>query len=116
MGSLNALMAIGLFNVHGGCDAEPFFEVASPVFDRIAIHLNPTYHPGGKFVIETENNGPGNIYIQSASLNGEPLTRPWFPHRSFAEGGTLRIVLGPNPNKEWGSAPTDAPPSMDAQG
>lgn len=113
MGSLNGLMAIGLFNVHGGCDAEPFFEVTSPVFDRIAIRLDSRYHPGGTFVIETENNAPENIYVQSASLNGEPLTKPWFPRRLFAEGGTLRLVLGPNPNKEWGSAPGDAPPSME---
>ena len=112
MGSLNALMAMGLFNVHGGCDRDPFYEISSPIFDRITIHLNPQYHPGGAFVIETENNGPGPRYIQSATLNDKALTRPWFHHRALAAGGTLRIVLGEKPNEQWGSGPEDAPPSM----
>ncbi|MCB0132305.1 MAG: glycoside hydrolase family 92 protein, partial [Caldilineaceae bacterium] len=122
MGSLNALMAIGLFNVHGGCDQEPFYELSSPIFDKITIHLHPQYHPGGTFVIETETigaettgaggNGWEPRYIQSAALNGVALTRPWFHHRELAAGGTLRLVLGDEPNRAWGSAPGDAPPSM----
>ena len=87
MGCLNALMAIGLFNVQGGCNAEPIYEITSPVFDRITIHLDPAYHSGGQFVIETEDNGPGDRYIQSAELNGSPLNRPWFYHRDLAAGG-----------------------------
>jgi predicted alpha-1,2-mannosidase len=35
MGALNALMAIGLFNVGGGCQQAPFYELTSPIFDRI---------------------------------------------------------------------------------
>jgi predicted alpha-1,2-mannosidase len=112
MGCLNALMAIGLFNVQGGCHPEPFYELTSPIFDRITIHLSPAYHGGGTFVIETEGNGPDERYIQSATLNGEPWSRPWISHKDFAAGGTLRIVLGPEPNRGWGSRPEDAPPSM----
>jgi len=112
MGSLNALMAIGLFNVHGGCDREPFYEISSPTFDRVTIHLDSQYHPGGTFVIETENNGPGIRYIQSATLNGRLLDKPWFHHRDLVAGGTLLISLGDDPNPQWGSRPDDAPPSM----
>ncbi|MBN1249260.1 MAG: GH92 family glycosyl hydrolase [Anaerolineae bacterium] len=113
MGSLNALMAIGLFNVGGGCQREPFYELTSPIFDRITIHLHPAYHHGGTFVIETEGNGPGERYIQSATLNGEPLDKPWIHHADFIAGGTLHLVLGPEPNRAWGSRPADAPPSSE---
>jgi len=112
MGALNALMAIGLFSVNGGCGREPVYEITSPIFDRVTIHLDKKYYSGKMFVIETENNQPGNIYIQSASLNSKPLNRPWFHHSDFAKGGVLRIVLGKEPNKQWGSRPEDAPPSM----
>ena len=112
MGCLNVLMAIGLFNVHGGCDETPFYEISSPIFDRIVIHLSSNYHSGNKFVIETENNGPGERYIQAAELNGKPLDKPWFYHRQFVEGGTLKITLGEQPNKNWGCTPMDVPPSM----
>jgi len=112
MGTLNALMAMGLFSVNGGCGREPFYEITSPIFDRIVLHLDPKYYAGETFVIETENNRPGNLYIQSASLNGEPLGRPWFYHRELARGGVLKITLGEHSNERWGSRPEDAPPSM----
>lgn len=88
------------------------YEITSPVFDRITIHLDPRYYPGGKFVITTSNNSHQNQYIQSALLNGKPLERPWFYHRELIRGGTLELDLGPEPNRNWGSRPSDAPPSM----
>jgi predicted alpha-1,2-mannosidase len=125
MGCLNALMALGLFNVGGGCQREPFYELTSPIFDRITIHLHPQYHggndhrsggknhrSGGEFVIETEGNGPGDRYIQAVTFNGEPWARPWIRHADVVAGGTLRIVLGEAPNRAWGSRLEDAPPSM----
>jgi putative alpha-1,2-mannosidase len=114
MGALNALMAMGLFSVNGGCSVEPFYEITSPVFDRIAVHLDPRYYEGEQFVIEVARGSELDAYIQSARLNGEPLERPWFYHRELAKGGTLELVLGPEPNKEWGSRVEDAPPSMSA--
>jgi predicted alpha-1,2-mannosidase len=119
MGCLNALMAIGLFNVAGGCRSNaaggPFYELTTPIFDRITVHLHPTYHSGGDFVIETENSGEEkqstapHIFIQAATLNGKPWNKPWITHASFVEGGVLHFVLGPEPNRDWGSRPEDAP-------
>ena len=45
MGALNVLMAMGLFSVNGG-SVEPFYEITSPVFDRIMVHLDPRYYEG----------------------------------------------------------------------
>lgn len=112
MGALNVLMAMGLFNVSGGSNQEPFYEISSPIFDRITIHLDPRYNRGESFVIETSNNRPNAMYIQSAALNGKPLTRAWFSHQALSDGGTLHIELGETPNKEWASRPADRPPSM----
>ena len=112
MGALNVLMAMGLFSVNGGCSLEPFYEVTSPVFDRIVIHLDPDYYAGEQFVIEVERRSEEDVYIQSARLNGAPLERPWFHHHELARGGKLELGLGPEPNVEWGSRIEDAPPSM----
>jgi putative alpha-1,2-mannosidase len=51
------------------------------------------------------------LYIQSATLNGRPWTRPWFRHADIANGAKLVFVMGLKPSA-WGSAPDDAPPSM----
>jgi putative alpha-1,2-mannosidase len=49
------------------------------------------------------------MYIHSATLNGQPLTRTWITHEQIAAGGTLELQMGPTPNHAWGSAPADRP-------
>ena len=102
MGALGVLLAIGLFSVDGGAAVEPTYEITSPIFDKVEIDLHPDYFPGKKFTIIAKNNSPENMYIQSASLNGKPIKTFYFPHSEFIKGGTLEIVLGPEPNKQWG--------------
>jgi len=103
MGSLGALMAIGLFDSTGGAGRTPHYEITAPLFDKVVIHFDARYHRGGTFIITTENNKPENVYIQSATLNGAPLTgRFWITQKEFENGGHLHLVLGPQPNKSWG--------------
>ena len=110
MGSYFVMMAMGLFEMDGGCSLKPLYEISSPLFRRTVIHLDKNYFPGREFVIETKNNSPENVYIQSATFQGKPLDKPWIYHRDVVKGGTLVLVMGPEPNKEWGSAPEAAPP------
>ncbi|MBK9018118.1 MAG: glycoside hydrolase family 92 protein, partial [Saprospiraceae bacterium] len=60
---------------------EPTYEIGSPLFDKATIHLDPNYYPGGTFTIEAVNNSKENKYVQSATLDGKPLTKPWFYHK-----------------------------------
>ncbi len=112
MGALSAMMAIGLFDMRGGCDPNPVYEITTPVFDRIEIHLDDDFYNGNMFAITTENQAPENIYIQSATLDGEPLTTSWFRHSELVTGGHLHLILGPEPNRGWASAEENAPPSL----
>ena len=57
-----------------------------------------------------EHNGPENINIQSATLTGKALLRPWITHKEIIGGGTLRFVMGPKPNMEWGRSKDTRPP------
>lgn len=102
MGALGVLMAMGLFEVDGGASVLPYYEITSPLFNEINIKLNNDYYPGKNFVIKTVNNKPENMYIQSATLNGENWDNCWFYHSIFEKGGTLSIKLGEQPNKQWG--------------
>ncbi len=111
-GGLGVMMAIGLFQLRGGAALDPVYEITSPVFDCITIHLDARYYSGREFTIISRNNSATNKYIQSAMLNGRPLNRPWFYHRELVDGGELELQLGPKPCKTWGSGPKDAPPSM----
>ncbi len=102
MGALSALMQMGLFAFDGGCAQKPMYDITTPVFDTVTIHLRPGYTKGGTFVIRTRNNTPENVYIQSASLNGRPWNSFRFSHEAFEKGGVLELVLGKEPNTAWG--------------
>ncbi|ADB40982.1 alpha-1,2-mannosidase [Spirosoma linguale DSM 74] len=115
MGSLSVLLKTGLFSTNGGTTPEPFYEISSPIFDRITIKLNPKYYKGKQFVIDAKNNSAANLYIQSAQLNGKPLDRPWMLHETVVNGGTLTLQMGAQPNKSWGNKPEQAPVSMSSE-
>ncbi|MFW5900990.1 MAG: GH92 family glycosyl hydrolase [bacterium] len=102
MGALSVLMKTGLFELHGGAAKKPFYEIGSPIFDKITIYLNNDYYPGEKFVIETFNNKEENYYIQGASLNQSPHSKPFILHEKVIKGGKLELRMGDNPNKSWG--------------
>jgi putative alpha-1,2-mannosidase len=112
MGAWYVMSAIGLFEMDGGAATEPTYEIGSPIFDRVTIHLDRKYYKGGMFVIKAENNSKDNPYIQSATLDGKALNKPWFRHSELVDGGELVLEMGPEPNKKWGSGLEDAPPSM----
>src|SRR3546814_11773302 len=83
-------------------------DLGSPLFQGVTLTM-----PNGKtLTIEAENNGPENVYIQSVTLNGQPHARTFLTHEALSQGGTLTFVMGPTPNKQWGSAPAAAPVSM----
>jgi predicted alpha-1,2-mannosidase len=99
------LSAMGFFTV---CPGRPVYDIGSPIFEETKIAL-----AGGKvFTVTAKGVSAVNKYIQSAELNGKPWNKPWFAHTDMANGGSLVLVMGPRPNKAWGSAPDAAPPSM----
>ena len=49
-------------------------------------------------MIDAVNNNAENVYIQSATLNGEPLEKNWISYDDIMRGGTLQMVMGPEPN------------------
>lgn len=102
MGGISALMSLGLFSLQGTNALEPRYELTSPVFDEIVIALDNRYYSGKEFKITTVKNSAENMYIQSAKLNNSPLETYWFSHQNYEKGGQLEIVLGPQPNKNWG--------------
>ena len=97
--------AMGFYPVN---PAEGIYVIGSPALSGARINLD-----GRKtFTIETENQGPENVYIQSVKLNGRDLDRSYIRHAEILAGGTLRFVLGAEPNTTWAADPAAFPPSM----
>lgn len=102
MGAVSALMSIGLFCVTGTESDIPYYEITSPVFDRITIRLDPRYCSGSEFVITTHDNSDDNCYIRRAELDGQPWPYVQLDHERLAKGGTLELWLSDKPAPEWG--------------
>ncbi|MEN8157458.1 MAG: GH92 family glycosyl hydrolase [Bacteroidota bacterium] len=96
------LSSMGFYSVTPG---QNIYAIGRPLFDRTTIRLEN----GNSFTVKTVNNGPENIYIQSATLNGTPLLRSYLTHKEIMSGSTLTLQMGPLSNKEWGGAKEDRP-------
>lgn len=94
--------ALGLFQMDGGTSVEPIYEIGSPLFEKVTIHLGGRYERGESFTIEAKNTSKTNIYVQSAVLNGKRLNDFKFPASELLKGGSLVLEMGDKPNKNWG--------------
>ena len=97
--------ALGFFPVTPGVDQ---YVIGSPVFGKMTVALEN----GNTFTVIAEGNSPENVYIQSATLDGEPLERNYLYHSEVVAGGELRLVMGPQPNTSRGASKAAAPYSL----
>jgi predicted alpha-1,2-mannosidase len=103
-GQMSAWFILAACGLHQACPGDLRYEIFTPLFDRITFHLGPKVATGTTFTVTAKNNSPQNIYIQSAKLNGQRLDRCWITYQEITAGGSLDLVLGPQPNKTWGLA------------
>lgn len=101
LGAWYVLSTMGLFDVQGGAPAEPTYQIGSPAFDKIVVHLNPLNATGKKLVIRTIGNGPDAYYVQKATFNGKPLEQNWLYRKDVFAGGELVLTMGVEPSDIW---------------
>jgi putative alpha-1,2-mannosidase len=95
------MSSLGLFQTDGGCRVSPIYEIGSPLYPKIVLHLSGQHYGGKTFTILAHNSSLRNRFIQSARLNGQPLDRWWIRQKEVLQGGQLDLELGPTPNREW---------------
>jgi predicted alpha-1,2-mannosidase len=95
MSAWYVLSSIGLYPMN---PASTEYEIGSPIFEKATISVSENK----TFTIEAENVSSKNIYIQSATLNGELFNQSSISHKIIWAGGTLHFVMGDTPNKSWG--------------
>jgi predicted alpha-1,2-mannosidase len=67
--------------------------VGAPAFPKSTIAVQ-----GGSFTITAQDVSSDNVFVQSVTLNGAPLTTPLMHHTDFKAGGSLAFVMGPTPS------------------
>jgi predicted alpha-1,2-mannosidase len=87
--------ALGFYPVN---PASGDYMLGSPLFTKMTLQLAN----GNLFTVTAENNSAKNVYIQSATLNGKPLTIPVIHYDDIVAGATLKLVMGSTPSG-WAS-------------
>ena len=94
MSAWYVLSALGLYQVDpAGGD----WAVGSPAVRAATVDLGE----GRTLKVCAEGNSKHNVYVQSASFNGEPLDpdHMFIPWEQLREGGELVLLMGPHPKK-----------------
>lgn len=99
MSSWFIMSTLGLFQMDGGCSEHPSYELSSPRYPKITLHLGGKYDRGKIFVIEAPNASKENKYIQSVSLNGQPVNGFKIPQEEVLKGGKMVIEMGKEAKK-----------------
>lgn len=92
VGQMSAWYILSSFGFYQVEPAGGKFVFGYPNFDKVEINV-----PGGKFVIERENEGQQNNYIQGIVLNGTEYKKPWIEYADIMKGGELKFLMGDEP-------------------
>lgn len=105
VGQLSAwyvLSALGFAQLCMGYDA---YFINTPLYKSSKIKLDKVYHTcevSDTFAIECDKDPLDYPYINSISLNGNEITRPYLTYSEITAGGIMSIKLSKEPNKEFG--------------
>ena len=97
--------ALGMYPELPGTD---ILVLGSPLFPKAVLQLRT-----GDVTIISNGAAKDAPYVQSLKVNGQIWNKPWIRFADIRHGATLVYNLGTTPNKNWGSEPSDAPPSYD---
>jgi len=103
MSSWYVFAALGMYPELPGSD---ILVLDSPLFPKAVFHLQT-----GDITILGQCAAANAPYVQSLTVNGQPWNKPWLRLSDIARS-TLTYTLATTPNTNWGSNPSDAPPSF----
>jgi predicted alpha-1,2-mannosidase len=104
MSSWYVWAALGLYPVTPGTSN---LAMDSPLFPRAVVHLGD----GRNIDITAPKAAENAPYITGVRLDGRSYSSTALPLSFATQGGDLDFSLSTTPDKSWGTAPDDAPPS-----
>lgn len=97
--------ALGFYPVTPAVDQ---YVIGSPLFKKVELSLAN----GNKFQISAPNNSKENVYINSATLNGEIWNKSFIEFNSIQLGGQIDFRMSDKPNKKWAANRESVPYSL----
>ena len=95
MGSLSVLMKLGIFQMNGGTEDNPKYELSSPLFPKTVLFLSN----GNELRINADRKSADAYYIQNLKFNGKELPELFLSHSDLLQGGSLEYSLVSDPKE-----------------
>ena len=108
-GQMSAWYVFSSLGFYPVCPGSNEFVLTTPLFEKAVVRLS-----GGRTLTVTANDPARNRYIASVTFDGEPVGTNYIPAQKLMQGGELRFVLQPKPNRERGTDPDAWPRSLTA--
>lgn len=107
-GQMSAWYVMSSMGFYQENPSDGVFVFGSPRFDKMTVKVRGN----NTLIIEAENNSKENIYIQEVYFNGKPYEKSYITYDELIAGGTLKFVMGPKPNKNFGAAKENRPQAV----
>ena len=107
-GQMSAWYVMSSMGFYQENPSDGVFVFGSPRFDKMTVKVRGN----NTLIIEAENNSKENIYIQEVYFNGKPYKKSYITYDELIAGGTLKFVMGPKPNKNFGAAKENRPQAV----
>ncbi|OIJ65781.1 GH92 family glycosyl hydrolase [Streptomyces mangrovisoli] len=108
LGAMSSWYVFSALGMYPQVPSRAELTLASPLFERAVI----SRPHGNDITVRAPGAADDAPYVQSLKVDGRSGDRPWLPASFVRDGGTLDYTLTTTPNRAWGSAPSDAPPSF----
>lgn len=86
-GQLSAWYVFSTMGFYPVCPGSNEYQLSSPVFQKVTLHLDKAYYPGGDFTLKTSGDARSAIF-EKAAFNGKEVGTS-IQHEDIQKGGTL---------------------------
>ncbi|HUO58769.1 MAG TPA: GH92 family glycosyl hydrolase [bacterium] len=98
-GALSAWYLFSALGFYPVCPGSGQYQIGSPLFKEVNIHLNQKIYPSGLLSIKTINNSSKNIYVQSIQVKGLDYKKSYFDHDTLVYGDSIVLKMGSQPRR-----------------
>ncbi|MBT9392674.1 GH92 family glycosyl hydrolase [Hymenobacter sp. NST-14] len=95
-GQMSAWYVFSALGFYPVAPASGQYALGSPALHAATLRLEN----GKTFRIQVKNQSDKNVYVQSATLNGQRLTQPFLAQQAIVDGGELVFVMGARPARK----------------
>lgn len=101
-GQMSAWYVFSSMGFYPVCPGNNQYIIGYPLFDKVVMKLEN----GRTFTVTRDADKP---YIQSATLNGKPLTRSYITYEEISNGGVLEFKMSDTQSQTWGKGKGNEP-------